>query len=338
MVRQLLTLRRALLALWLALGAMLLLVLVAQRYSEAKEVADLHFVARDMARHVRLEAMRKPREVLQELAARGQREPALSNEELVQRAKPLAQAGFVITVQRRGELVAAAPAPASVPAIGPNVLTVSDARYLAGAGFDRHPADAFLFPVAHKDKVALAKVLGFPSASFIQAAAIVVDKTALQRSAQGLLVPGAQLAIYKRGVRQVNLVGGAEAAPALELAREPLPLEAQHAGDDAVDLSRGITWPGFLLLGGSEYPGTTFRDEQRQGKPHDVVYLRDHGSTADDWNGLALAFPREGEARQRAWPAGAVVAGLLAYLLVGALAWRVTRPKGSSEGAISSRP
>lgn len=337
-MRQLLTLRRALLALWLALGTMLLLVLVAQRYSEAKEVADLHFVARDIARHVRLEAMRKPREALQELAARGQREVALSNEELVQRAKPLAQAGFVVTVQRRGELVAAAPAPASVPAIGPNVLTVSDARYLSGAGLDRYPADTFLFPVAHKDKVALARVLGFQSASFIQAAAVVVDRPALQRAAQGLLVAGAQLAIYKRGVRQVNLVGGAEAAPALELAREPLPLEVQHADDDAVDLSRGIEWPGFLLLGGSEYAGTTFRDEQRQGKPHDVVYLRDHGSNADDWNGLALAFPRDGEARQRAWPASAVIAGLLAYLLVGALAWRVTAPGEKRKDAVSSRP
>lgn len=331
-MRQLLNLRRALLALWLLVGAMLLMVLVAQRYSEAKEVADLHFVARDMARHLRLEAMHKPREALQALAASGRREVALSNEELVQRAKPLAQAGFVVTVQRRGELVAAAPAPAIVPALGPNVLTVRDARYLAGVGLSRYPGEAFLFPAAHKDKVAIAKVLGFSSASFVQGAAVVVDRPALQRAAQGLLVPGVQLAVYNGGVRQVNLVGGAEGAPEVELAREPVPLEVQHAGDEAADLSRGIEWPGFLLLGGSEYAGTVFRDEERQGKPHDVVYLRDHGSSAGQWNGLALAFPREGEARQRAWPASHVIAGLLAYLLLGALAWRVTarRQKGEA--------
>lgn len=329
--------RGALLALWLALGTLLLLVLVAQRYSEAKEVADLHFVARDIARHVRLEAMRKPREALQELAARGQREAALSNGELVQRAKPLAQAGFVVTVQRRGELVAAAPAPAIVPALGPNVLTVRDARYLAGVGLSRYPGEAFLFPVAHKDKVAIAQVLGFSSASFIQGAAVVVDRPALQRAAQGLLVPGVQLAVYNGGVRQVNLVGGAAGAPDVQLAREPVPLEVQHADDRSVDLSRGVEWPGFLLLGGSEYGGTVFRDEERQGKPHDVMYLRDHGSSAENWNGLAIAFPREGEVRQRAWPASHVLAGLLAYLLLGALAWRVTARKEKGE-TVSSRP
>lgn len=319
-------LRRALLALWLLVGLMLLMVLVAQRYSEAKEVADLHLIARDMARQVRHEAMRKPREVLQELAARGQGEVALSDEELVQRARPLAKAGFVITVQRRGELVAAAPAPAIVPAIGPNVLTVSDARYLAGVGLNRFPGDAFLFPVSHKDKLAIAKVLGFKSASFVQAA-VVVDKATLQRAAQGLLVPGVQLAIYNRGVRQVNLVGGKDATLDLELAREPLPVEVQQAEGPSVELSRGIEWPGFLLLGGNEYGGTEFRDEERRGKPHDVVYLRDHGSTAENWNGLALAFPREGEPRQMAWPARHVVAALLAWLMLGALVVWATRKR-----------
>ena len=324
-MRPVLILRRVLLSLWLLLGLALLFVLAAQRYGEAKEVAEVNTIARDLAGRVRYEALRKPREILQELAERGPAEMAFTPEELVQRARPLAATGFIITVKhRRGDLVQAAPAPASVPAVGPNVLTVQGARYLAGVGPNKIPGDAFLFPAAYQDKVAIGRVLGVKYTSDIHAA-IVVGKAALQRAAQGVLLPGVELAFYNYGVRQVNLARGTGTSLDLDLARERVPEDVLQADDAAIDLSRGSEWPGFLLRGGNELGGVQLREEERRGKAHHAVYLRDFGSRAEHWNGIGLAYLKGANTRREPWSTGHVLAGLLAYLLLAALILRATR-------------
>lgn len=317
-------LRPILLALWLLVGLACLLVLVARRHGEAKEVAEANLVARDLAGRVRYEALRQPRESLHALAARAPAAMAFSAEELVERARPLAAAGFVISVEHpRAGLVAAAPPPASVPPVGPNVLTVGSARYLAGAGPNNIPGDAFLFPAALQDRAAVGKVLGMPYASKIHAA-IVVDRAALEHVARGVLQPGVELAVYHAGVRQVQLVRGAGTDLALDIARERAPADVMQAEVVSVDLSRAIDWPGFLLAGGDEIGGVEFRAEERRGRPYQVAYVRDFRSDSDAWSGIALAYAEIGP-RRAPWPAALVIAGLCGYLLLGALVLHCTR-------------
>lgn len=322
-------LRPVLLSLWLLVGLACLLVLVARRHAEAKEVAEANLVARDLAGRVRYEALRQPRERLHELAAGAPAQVAFGAEELIARARPLAAAGFVISVEHpRAGLVAAAPAPASVPPVGPNVLTVEGARYLAGVGPNNIPGAAFLFPAALQDRAAIGKVLGMPYASKIHAA-IVIDQAALARAARGVLQPGVELAVYNGGVRQVQLVRGAGADLELEVARERAPVDVMQAEVASVDLSRAIDWPGFLLWGGDELGGVEFRAEERRGRPYEVVYVRDFRAGSDAWSGLALAYAQV-QPRQAPWPAALVIAALVCYLLLGALVLRCTRPRGAA--------
>jgi hypothetical protein len=306
----------------LAVGLSLLLMLVARRYTEAKSVAEANIIVRDIAGRLRYETLRQPREVLQGgLVDRKDSAPA--GQARADQAAALSAAGFHIAIAQRGQLVPVTTGrgPAHQDLGAPSLLALGKTRYLAA---DR--SGSYLFPVAWQDKIRIGSILGGVSPADIHAA-IQVEAPALHLAAQGVLLPGVELAFFRNGLSAVNLVRDKGQAVRLETTGARLPDDVWQEDSRALDLGNALEWPRFLLLGGHEVDGYHVRDEPRHGTPYRVVYLRDSAETPDMWNGIAFAYPAGGDMTDTPWNAGYVGAGMLAYLVACALLLRLGRSR-----------
>lgn len=303
----------------LVVGLALLLTLVARRHTEAKSIADGNLIVRDIAGRLRYETMRQPRDVLQSLIDRTGSGGAVPAQK--ERLDALSAAGFHITITQRGQLapVTTGRGSAGLSPVAPSLLALGATRYLAADG-----SGSYLFPAAWQDKILIGRILGGVSPTDIHAA-IQVETADLLGAAQGVLLPGIEIAFFRNGISNVKIVREEGAKVHLDTTRASLPDEFWQDDSRAVDLSKALEWPRFLLFGGHEVSGFHVREEQRRNTAYHVVYLRDTAEAPDMGDGVELAYPSNGDAIVPPWKAGYVGAGMLAYLIACAVLLRLAR-------------
>lgn len=299
----------------LGIGLFGLFVLLAHRHTEASQAAGANLVARDIAGRLKYEALRDARQKLESLReAHGSAGRASSLDKEAVAAK-LAAAGFVIHIRRRTSPppVAANMSPATPVSTAALLEALEKMRYFTPL------ADGnYLFSLPWADKAKIAGLLGGVPVDAVLAA-VRIGREDLQRAALGVLLPGIDMTFYVGDRPSVNLVRGRGELLTLRHGLASVPHEAISQSPTALDLSETSDWPWFLLFGGHEVSGLYQRDETRSGVPHHVAYLRDSSGEAEDWQGVVLAYPTEGEPALLPWRASVVGAAMLLYLFLSAL-------------------